>query len=101
MDRGSVQTPPREMAAGYAALAPKTGGPPDVPALFAYQRDRDDLGHRLHTALAVVACLTIAGPTSIAQFGLIPIAGCTLIRAIGIHPFLGVFARSLFAKLLM
>jgi hypothetical protein len=100
MDRTSVQIPPREMAAGYAALAPR-GRPADIPALYDYQRRRDTLGHTLHTALAATTCLTLAAPTTIAQFGLVPVFFCTLIRAVGIHPFLGVFARSLMAKLLM
>lgn len=88
------------MAAGYAALAPRSGTP-DIPALFAYQRERDGLGHTIHTAAAALACFLLAAPTTIAQIGLIPLAGVTLVRSVGIHPFLGAFGRTLLAKLLM
>ncbi|VAX36883.1 hypothetical protein MNBD_PLANCTO03-267, partial [hydrothermal vent metagenome] len=47
---------------------------------FEHQRRIDPFGHRVHTTLACLACLCLAGPTSAVELGAIPVLCAFLIR---------------------
>ena len=53
---------------------------PWVDQAFEHQRRIDPFGHRVHTALAALACLCLAGPTSVAELGAIPLVAAFAIR---------------------
>ncbi len=53
---------------------------PWVDQAFEHQRRIDPFGHRVHTALAALACLCLAGPTSVAELGAIPLVAAFTIR---------------------
>lgn len=51
---------------------------------FEYQFERDALGHRIHTIVAMITLVGICGPTFVAELALIPLTAYSAIRVLNV-----------------